>query len=407
MADQKITVMVTIHGIGFQQTPAPGVEGYADGLHQHLYELIPDLLGGDTDPQHGRTSQSGPIYVHSHWPPESRDAEEGLSRLGRWRLDEKGHRVIDTSQAKPLQDGDKKIAHVALVYAHLEDQGGHIGAALETSIDALFALPRYTSLGGLITSAVTDLKAILGHHDQPNKGEPTPSLQVRQDSPTHDVVAGEKGTKQEKNPSGLLAVVKQLEQDIATYVIRNDLRERVRSFVYDALIRICSRDEVEKVIVNAHSQGTVVAYDVLRALPPFAAEKIACLVTNGSPLRKYVSLFYWGADAGCLSQVRWENLWDDKDPVADPLVPGEKWKRGAPYPEHDEFSVLYYALDASSGEFSKVRIRDTQVDNVTNSAGSGLVAHNYWDNKKDVIPLLAGVLKEAVSEAKMPEVVEL
>ena len=60
---------------------------------------------------------------------------------------------------------------------------------------------------------------------------------------------------------GVTAVLGYLDDDVALYVCRNDLRERVRSFVHDALLRLCCRDDVEAVVVNGHSNGTVIAAD--------------------------------------------------------------------------------------------------------------------------------------------------
>jgi hypothetical protein len=36
-----------------------------------------------------------------------------------------------------------------------------------------------------------------------------------------------------------------------------------------------------------------------------------------------------------------------------------------------------------------VAVQDFQVDNVTNSAGGGLRAHNYWDNQEFCRPVAA------------------
>jgi len=45
----KITCLVTLHGIGFEQPPTPGVpnSGYADPLHQHLKQFLNTLLSDD------------------------------------------------------------------------------------------------------------------------------------------------------------------------------------------------------------------------------------------------------------------------------------------------------------------------------------------------------------------------
>jgi hypothetical protein len=42
---------------------------------------------------------------------------------------------------------------------------------------------------------------------------------------------------------------------------------------------------------------------------------------------------------------------------------------------------------------------DKPVDNVANSSGGGLRAHNYWDNREEFVPALATILRSC----KAPE----
>ncbi len=198
-----------------------------------------------------------------------------------------------------------------------------------------------------------------------------------------------------------LATLRQLEDDVTTYISRNDLRERVHGFIREALLRICSRDDVDSVIINAHSQGTVLAFDVLRQLPPFIAPKVRLIVTAGSPLRKYSALFYWGRDIGCLAEIgRWVNFWDQRDPVADPLAPPKWWRPGSrPVNEPDTIG-LYRAVDPETGVVSSARIEDCEVDNVARVEASGLSAHNYWDNEAEFVKPLAELLAESVRGAR-------
>ena len=121
----KITCLVTLHGIGFEQPPQTGVanSGYADPLHQHLYKCLGTMLSDDPKRVEGRNQpgDNGAIYVQSHY----RDAqgrssrEEGLKRLGVWS-DNKQH--IDTTDAPLVAEdaNDGSVAHVALVYSNLE-----------------------------------------------------------------------------------------------------------------------------------------------------------------------------------------------------------------------------------------------------------------------------------------------
>src|SRR2546427_12851720 len=82
----KMIVLLTIHGIGFQVSPVDAPEGYADPLHKAL--SLPGNLGADlsSDPNTSdrgpTTPREGAVYVQSHWPPTSEDAERGLARVG-------------------------------------------------------------------------------------------------------------------------------------------------------------------------------------------------------------------------------------------------------------------------------------------------------------------------------------
>ncbi|HEX2911753.1 MAG TPA: hypothetical protein VH186_13165 [Chloroflexia bacterium] len=384
-----VTCLVTLHGMGFQQLPEPSqhIEGYADTLHKRLNRYLNDRLGGDTDPRETRGPDDGPIYVSSHWPPEIEKVEPGLARLGQWELNQMKNRVINIEKASII-DRERPLAHIALVYSQLKDTRLHLGATLDTVARVLFSSRHYLTLAEtaqvifrLGLEGLEDLLKAPGTTDHEDKT----SLKVRSDLPS---VTRENRTTFE-------TVMQHLEQDVATYVCHNELRERVRSFVYEALLRLCYRPDVEKVVVNAHSQGTVLAFDVLRQLPPAAVDKVTCFVTAGSPLRKYVDLFYWGQDAGCISNMKWINFWDENDPVADPLAPEKEWKRGqAIAVSGSEETHFYFAYDADSGKKLRVGLKDIRVDNLGQKVGGGFPVHNYWDNEKEFVEPLARLLEQ-------------
>lgn len=121
--------------------------------------------------------------------------------------------------------------------------------------------------------------------------------------------------------------------------------------------------------------------------------RVRAFVTACSPLRKYADLFSWGHDMGEFQSVTWLNFWDEHDPVADPLDPPASWRPGDP-PVRDPGGLgLFFAVDAGGNQFA-VTIDDKPADNLENSSGGSLQAHNYWDNQTDVIDKLATLLKE-------------
>ncbi|GAC1651093.1 MAG: hypothetical protein NVS4B8_25830 [Herpetosiphon sp.] len=394
MLDRQLTCLLTIHGIGFQQAPdeKAGTPGYADRLHEGLRAQLPDGRLGD-DPHRAR----GPVYVQSHWPPESRSIEPGLARLGRWVApDAQLVGNIDISQA-PLVGDAGEVAHVALVYSHLEDQGPHPGAAVQAGLVTALWLPRYSTAGGVLEMAFSDFKAAVQHPPDAATGGSSLGLAVRSPQSSSATVPSA--------PSGLLGVLRALETDVAAYICRNDLRERVRSFVFEALLRVCCRPDVGRVVLNTHSNGTVITFDVLQRLPQFVAGKVRWFVTAGSPLRKYVEMDFWGTQVGCMDAMGppkgWTNFWDEHDPVADPLVPGVHWRRGMPLPGSPPAGApgesLFETIDEQTGRSSIFPIQDVPVDNVTNSIGGGLRAHNYWDNGDQVVKPLAGIVEQIVA----------
>jgi hypothetical protein len=381
--------MLTVHGIGFQQPPQPGIPGYADGLHQNLTEVLGDKLGNDPNRQ---PETDGPVYVMSA-KPATRDTEWGLSRLGTWR-----DGALDITET-PLAEPDRPIAHVALIYTSLEDVRPLLGNGTGTVSEAGLLLGQYASVAGAMRLVCGDTWAAI--HENGGLAGESASLRPRTDLvPAHrfsilrflhpDLAANQPG-------GGMLGTVTTLEDDVVAYVCRNDLRESVRAFITEAIRRLVARPDVLDVVVNAHSQGTVASYDVLQQSPLPMTSRVNALVTAGSPLRKYADLFSWGSDVGATASVgRWLNFWDAKDPVADPLDQPPSWHFGndvVPRPTGD--LGLFWAL-RDAGRQEPVPITDHKVDNIVNSSGGGLQAHNYWGNKTQFIPELAATLQQAL-----------
>ncbi|HEX9039038.1 MAG TPA: hypothetical protein VF808_18800 [Ktedonobacterales bacterium] len=429
--------LVTIHGIGFEQRPTANqpMSGYADVLHARLSRALnsgdgPPLISDDPTtqrpPQDGAApGVAGPIYVESAWPVGTHNREAGLKRLGVWRSKHKQQFMgaVEAGPEAALTAQGLPIAHVALVYSHLEGESGNFGDVVEAVGKVAGAFSNYQNVFGAIHMAFNDVVAMARpphRHDTPiAQAEPLtgqPSLRVRADAAHHLPRFGRPPLpKHEPAPSPTFAdIVLQLQDDVATYVCRNDLRQRVRGFVRDALLRLIYREDVAGIVINAHSHGSVVALDVLSELSPFEARKIWWLITAGSPQRKYVNLFAWEREIGALREVglrdtagrnqagddvlplRWVNFWDPRDPVGDPLRPVTL--RDQIPEDYSDSETLYRWIDPMEGSLSHVALLDRKVSNVDHVRGGGLRAHNYWDNEPEFIAPVAGLLRHLVKD---------
>jgi hypothetical protein len=388
--------LVTIHGIGFQQPPEDGRPGYADALHRHLRVKLGVRLGDD--PERGKREEAGPVYVSSN-VDGSRDA--GLARLD--------------PQERLASPGE--IAHVALVYSPSESPEPRLGSVADTLIRAILAHHDYVSALGGIRIALEDGRAAL--HEKDRRGETYEGQQTtllpRADLPAaahHRWLAWLLAKPPEDKPTtppepGPLSIFRALEYDMATYVARNDLRERVRGFVEESLLALAARNDVSSLILNTHSQGTMIGWDVLCRLPfdswtgSGGQFILRDFVTAGSPIRKYVDLFAWGEQVGQMRSalkagLRWSNFWDPHDPVADPLDPAKAWRpRESVNEARRRDDGLLKQTNPESGIESHVDILDLEVDNITHSSGGGLQAHDYWNNIEQFVSPLAMILNEA------------
>lgn len=389
MYNASITCVVTIHGVGFQQPPSADGPGYADRLHSALAAALgPDVRLGD-DPRRApyQLGESVPIYVSSEWPPDHPAQEKGVERVGRWAAGPGGTLTVDGSGA-PLVAGDARVAHVALVYTGLEERGHDAAALLAMATLGLTGLGRYGPAGALPALLWRSASGLLPRR---GRGVPaSPSLTVRRDRRALVTRAARATGAADRG-----SVLVQVEADMAAYVVRNERRELVRGFVEEVLLRLLARDDVGHVVVNAHSHGTAVAFDVTRRLPLASARRVGALVTAGSPLRKYSTMLTWGYEIGTLRLVpSWVNFYDPHDPVADAL--------GPPAPGSGTPESLLCVVDPDTGTTTPAAIQDREVDNVAHCPAGPLAAHNYWDNTAEFVPALAEIVRSLASEPAPP-----
>lgn len=214
MAERRVTCLVTIHGIGFQQPPVGEIPGYADKLHASLSDCLGDLLADDPGRRRTKRGEAGAIYVQSEYPTGTGDRMEGMRRLGIW---DQTRSSIDTTDAplvdKAVADQDR-VAHVALVYANLEDvDAPHLGSAVDAGVRSLLGSWRYLS----IRSSPGWLRGVArGQRRGPTKSPAGPSLRVRSDvrGLRRERAAGQPVAVRATPPDGgLLSTIGQLEDE--------------------------------------------------------------------------------------------------------------------------------------------------------------------------------------------------
>lgn len=372
--------LLTIHGIGFQQPPRPpGLPGYADALHSRLRLELDSLLGDDPE---RKGTDHGPVYVASE---VDGDVERGLDRIARKLPDG----TFDWSE-RPLAPPGSQVAHVAVVYAGLLSTRPHLGVGLRALLVALVRHRRYASIPILWRLYQQDRAAIL-----PVSAAATPETHVRRDIDRKTVLRRRRPAWEQEPEAKTADTLVQLEDDVAMYVFNNRLHDKVQDFVTSVMQRLLARDDVARVVINAHSQGTVVSFDMLQPMGTQQLDRVGAFVTAGSPLRKYVDFFSIGRDLAGAGEVPWLNFWDPLDPVADPLAPPVEWRPLTDASVHPgQFGL--FRRRRGGGFVALAHLLDSKVDNVANGAGGGLQAHEYWGNQKQFVHELAKVLRGLV-----------
>ncbi len=359
------------------------------------------VLSDDPDRQDDRQEgESVPIYVESLWPPDSNQPsrEAALRRLGSWDVGQANVIFDPKDKTHQLVKGSARIAHVALVYSDLEEgEPAFLTPAIAAAMAVIYSF-HYGNVGGLVETLFRDVQPLLKTMaDDAKKWLEHPSLSIRQ---SHQAVAlGQ--------PEGLGAVIHNLKNDVAAYVCQNGRRQHVRTFITEALQRLASRGDVAAIVLNTHSNGTIMGIDALQELPPSVREKISTFITAGSPIRKYVDFFTWGKYLTVLPGIDqwvncWRNYYDNRDFVADPLLPCAGWEINT-VPTAAQKTGIYQAFDSATGAISKIPIQDVPVDNVHNNPEGHQGAHDYWDNTQDFIESVARDILEPLVQGAHPK----
>ena len=154
--------------------------------------------------------------------------------------------------------------------------------------------------------------------------------------------------------------------DVANYVSNNGVRLQIQHRLSAQLIGLQEKYPNATIILGAHSQGTIISYDVLRlngALLP----TVTTWVTMGSPLAWYLKFLRWGSEqVGLPANVQWLNYYDRNDRVGKTLKGVVDWDALKP--------------------------KDVNVNNT----GNGLDPHDHWHNPK-VVDRYFALVKKAIA----------
>jgi hypothetical protein len=138
--------------------------------------------------------------------------------------------------------------------------------------------------------------------------------------------------------------------DVANYIGNNRIRLAIQECLSTALLQMQQAHPSATMILASHSQGTIIAYDMLRL---FAARvpTLKIWVSMGCPLAWYLNGASWGSNEIEMSAIRqWVNLYDPQDAVGQDLDRLTSWSPIVP--------------------------EDINVDNVAHS----LHPHDHWNN---------------------------
>jgi hypothetical protein len=159
------------------------------------------------------------------------------------------------------------------------------------------------------------------------------------------------------NPTTVIARLKDVvvsaadsANDVANYVSNNGVRIQMQHRLTEKLVEVGAEYPNATVVLGSHSQGTIVAYDLLR-LSGSELAKLTTWVTMGSPLAYYLHFLRWGKEALSIQPtLTWLNYFDDQDKVGQALAGLTGWAAPAP--------------------------QDADVDNT----GNGVDPHDHWHN---------------------------
>jgi hypothetical protein len=165
-----------------------------------------------------------------------------------------------------------------------------------------------------------------------------------------------------------LPIVRAVDQanDVANYISHNGVRIQIQDLLNRRIFELQAKYQNAHIILGSHSQGSIVAYDVLR-LNGAQYPRLGTWVTMGSPLGWYLNFSRWGAE-----------------PIG--LPPGLSW-------------LNYYDQDDRVGTVVAGMLRPptpTATDVDVNNTGQNLDPHDHWHNP-DVVERYFQLIKALVA----------
>jgi len=252
-----VIVVLTIHGIGFQ----PGSN--LDLGHRRLCRPAPRATSNESLPVPSATTPSAsprmvvvrymrPITFHLGAARPSLV----FARLGSWTPTGS----VDPT-GKPWRRPARRLLMSHWLYSGLEENQGDVPALLGLETLSATSITDYESLGGprqdaesTISRRCPSIPPATARSRRVCALEPDTTMHRGIVARLLHDVAHPTNPASSSGPAGILHTV---EDDVAAYVTRNEHRERVRGFIRDAASRLIARPDVEGVVINGHSNGTV------------------------------------------------------------------------------------------------------------------------------------------------------
>ena len=190
------------------------------------------------------------------WPPGSSSTEPALARLGAWGNEDA--KIIDMSSSTSCRrkGSYRPYCSCLLTFRRIYPQAGPL---LQTTASAILSLATMLMFWAshACRSPISRLRLETNLQQEGDAGNSKLACSHRFYYHSRYECSSYRASRYHST------VVKTMSP---SDVCHNDRRERVRNFVWEAISRLAYREDVAGIVINAHSNGTVISFDLLRYL---------------------------------------------------------------------------------------------------------------------------------------------